>query len=291
MSEIAGQKAVEKVMEYYALRRICPSKIIISGAGAVGSSVVRKLVEISTDSIKFDIKVIDPDESKSGIFKTLNRSQCKIEVVTADKITEYDLSGADALILAAYIKGRPAPKVVSCHELRQMKDYAIIVDVAIDEGSGIDGVPPLQKDESRDAAVKSFIQSKLQEKHLNVIADSHLPRLSPAEASITHGNNVLPYLAVLLYLSAKEGGAISAVRYLHREVRKRIDASASSDASDSMFGELDFDLLNGLAYIVHDGYIVDCRGHLAKRSVHDLMEISLGGILEHPQITRLNPGT
>jgi hypothetical protein len=77
------------------------------------------------------------------------------------------------------------------------------------------------------------------DKNIEYIADAHMPRIYPAEASEAHGISVLPYLATLLYLSAREGGATKAVNH--------IADFEISQPSSSQFEALIYDLRNGIA--------------------------------------------
>jgi hypothetical protein len=77
-------------------------------------------------------------------------------------------------------------------------------------------------------------------KNITYIGDSHLPRNNASKASEAHGKAVLPYLAVLLYLSAREGGAPRAVEFILKQ-----NCSASPLGH---FEALICDLKQGLAF-------------------------------------------
>ena len=66
-----------------------------------------------------------------------------------------------------------------------------------------------------------------------------LPGKYPTEASEAHGKAVLPYLATLLFLSAREGGAAQAVEYIKRQSRQ-----GASNYFEALVCYLD----NGLAF-------------------------------------------
>ena len=51
-------------------------------------------------------------------------------------------------------------------------------------------------------------------KKINYIADDHLPKNKPKKASIAHGRAIMPYVAMLLYCSARLGGARQAAKYV-----------------------------------------------------------------------------
>ena len=94
----------------------------------------------------------------------------------------------DILITTALIPGRPAPKLVKSETVAAMKQGAVIVDLAAEQGGNVEGT---QVNEI--ASVHG----------VKIIGTTNLPALVAADASALYARNVLNFLA--LSLNTKTG--------------------------------------------------------------------------------------
>lgn len=237
MSVFAGWIAADNAGRQYDEQK---GKVIVSGGGVVGSAAIERLLsEYSVTATQ--ILVFEPDQVQCKRLTDKFGADGKLVIVERGTITADDISGAIGLILTAFRQGHPAPKVVSIGDLAALAENAVVVDVSIDERGGI-LIPGLDFDRaSLQQVVESVRESIAQlRKNITYIGDSHLPRNNPSKASESHGIAVLPYLAVLLYLSAREGGAAQAVNYILNQ-----DCSSSPQTH---FDSLVCDLKQGLAF-------------------------------------------
>ena len=250
MSVFAGEIAVDEVAKNL-VKNSGNGKVVISGGGVVGNSAVNQLLDKWKKNCK-EILIVEIDSEKCSWFRQQYKDNYLIRIVQKDKLNNEDLKGAQGLILTAFRPGHQAPKVVKLRDLRSLSDNAIIVDVSIDEKGGI-SVPNLDFEKVSLAQVVKRVKDEIDRlgKNLRYIADSHLPRKYPEQASEAHGKAVLPYLAVLLYLCASEGGPPQAINYILKQI--------CIHNKLSYFDALVCDLKDGLAYRRPDPIYVSSR--------------------------------
>lgn len=238
MSVFAGQIGADKVGERFSGDET-KRKVVISGGGVVGSSAVNSLLQ-HHPALCESINVVEENPGRCVELREQYKDSPSVKIVESGRVGRDVLDGADALMLTAFRPGEQAPKVIDLPELSAMNDGSIIVDIAIDEKSGIQ-VQGIDYDAAPLPDVIAQTTSAIGRLRKNIlyVADSHLPRMMPKEASKAHGKAVLPYIATLLYLSSREGGAPQAVKYI-------TDAQIKDDNSD-YFEALVYDLKNGLA--------------------------------------------
>jgi len=225
MSVFAGKIAADYVNQHLDGNE----RVVILGGGVVGVSVLQRLLQNENHQYS-EIVLIEADADRCEHLRLLFRGNAGIQVRHSRKIDGADLQDAAGLVLAAFRPGNKAPKVIDLPSLRKMRNGSIIVDVSIDEGGSI--LTP-------DGKTTEQAIAELGMNHLYV-ADTHMPRRYPREASEAHGRAVLPYLSVLLYLAAKTGGAAQAVHYI-------LTADCGT-AKQSYFQLLMCDLKNGLIF-------------------------------------------
>ncbi len=225
MSLFAGKVAADLVNHHLDGNEI----VIILGGGVVGVSVLQRLLQTEVHRYS-EIVLIEANADRCEHLRQLFKGQAVVQVRHSHRVDATDLKDASGLILAAFRPGDKAPKVVDLPSLQKMRNGSIIVDVSIDEGGSV--LTPEGKTTEQAIA-------ELGMNHLYV-ADSHMPRRYPREASEAHGRAVLPYLAVLLYLAAKTGSAAQATKHI-----LSVDCN---EAMRSYFDLLVCDLKNGLAF-------------------------------------------
>ena len=240
MSVFAGEIATEFLVKNFTENRQTKVKVIISGGGAVGRASVNKLIKNGIEKCS-EVIVVEPNESLFKILKTTYANQPKIKIVKSSILSSELVKDSSAIILTAFIKGQSAPDVLMFEDIKNMKDKSIIVDVSIDERGGIKLNDFTKGDFSLNEVITK-INRKIESlgKGIKYIANDHLPKYKPKKASLAHGKAILPYISMLLYFSAKFGGA--------RPVAKYILTGDFSDQNDSKAKEILQHLKRGLAF-------------------------------------------
>lgn len=148
MSEVAGRMAPQ--VGAHALEKsqggrglllggvpgVPPAAVVVLGAGVVGSNACKIAAGMGAQ-----VTVLDIDHAKLQYLDDVSRGR----VVTMTG-TEYNIrkaaAYADLLIGAVLIPGAKAPHLVSRDMLSAMKQGAVIVDVAVDQGGCVETIRP-----------------------------------------------------------------------------------------------------------------------------------------------------
>ena len=140
MSEVAGRISVHVGATYLhkafggrgvllgGVPGVAPAKVVIIGGGVAGVNAAQMAVGLSADVTLFDVnarKLIEIDQMFHGRVKTAYA----LKAALAEALKE-----ADLVIGAVLIPGAAAPKLVSKAQLTTMKQGAVLVDIAIDQG-------------------------------------------------------------------------------------------------------------------------------------------------------------
>ncbi len=140
MSEVAGRLAPQ--VGAWALQKanggrgvllggvpgVLPAKVLVLGGGVVGTHAARIAAGMGADVTVLDRslpRLRQLDELFGGQFKSAYSSAA----LTAELVAE-----ADMVIGAVLVPGASAPKLVTKAMLKTMKQGAVLVDVAIDQG-------------------------------------------------------------------------------------------------------------------------------------------------------------
>jgi alanine dehydrogenase len=107
---------------------VAPAKVLVLGGGVVGSSAIRVALGMGAD-----VTVVDRSVERLGELDEQYRGQLRTVYSTAEAI-ERHANDADLIIGAVLIPGASAPKLISRDMLGQLKQGAVMVDVAIDQG-------------------------------------------------------------------------------------------------------------------------------------------------------------
>ncbi len=148
MSEVAGRMSVQAAA--HSLERahggrgmllggvpgVAPAKIVILGAGVVGSNAAQMAVGTGAQVV-----VIDRSVDALRRMDRLLGARVTTVFSNSDNIEEQVLS-ADAVIGGVLIPGAAAPKLVSRELLSRMKPGSVVVDVAIDQGGCLETSKP-----------------------------------------------------------------------------------------------------------------------------------------------------
>ncbi|MGE3921088.1 MAG: alanine dehydrogenase [Gammaproteobacteria bacterium] len=141
MSEIAGKLAIHFAAEHlrngyekYPGALIGPStKVVVCGCGTAGAAAAKLAIklgcEVVVGDMNFNSVLSIPYASKGYDLKDARQSAF---------FYENEVTTADVFIGAVLIPNKRAPIVVSHDLVKQMKKYAIIVDIAIDQGGCVE---------------------------------------------------------------------------------------------------------------------------------------------------------
>ncbi len=144
MSEIAGKLAIQEGAAYLenthggrgvllgGVPGVEPAHVLILGGGVVGSWSARIAAGMGARVVILDINLDRLRELEELM-------PANVETVYSDPhaIREY-LPWADLVVGAVLIPGAKAPHLISRDDLKRMKEGAVIVDVAIDQGGCIE---------------------------------------------------------------------------------------------------------------------------------------------------------
>ncbi|TVQ31095.1 MAG: alanine dehydrogenase [Phycisphaeraceae bacterium] len=144
MSEVAGKMSIQQGAKYLerpqegrgillgGVPGVEPGEVLILGGGVVGSNAARMAAGLGAN-----VTILDVD---------LDRLRYLSEVMPANVTTIYSeihairhyLEIADLVVGAVLIHAAKAPKLVLRDDLKRMKNGAVIVDVAIDQGGCVE---------------------------------------------------------------------------------------------------------------------------------------------------------
>jgi len=140
MSEVAGRMAVQAGA--HALEKaqgglgtllggvpgVSPAKVVVIGGGVVGINAARMAMGLGAD-----VTILDRSLPRLKELDAQYGPQLKTLYSNADTI-EQEVTNADLVIGAVLIPGAAAPKLVNREHLKKMRNGAVLVDVAIDQG-------------------------------------------------------------------------------------------------------------------------------------------------------------
>lgn len=148
MSEVAGRMSVQEGAKYLekptgghgvllgGVPGVLPAEVVILGGGVVGTNAARIAAGFGAH-----VTVVDLD---------LDRLRHLAEVMPANVDFLFSnrhnilgqLDRADLLVGAVLLPGAKAPELVWREDLDRMKDGAVIVDVAVDQGGCVETIEP-----------------------------------------------------------------------------------------------------------------------------------------------------
>ncbi len=182
---------------------IQPAKIVIMGAGVAGLQAIataRRLgavVEVSDirPSVKeqieslggrfIDVPMDESGEGEGGYARELTPEQ----LAAQQAIVRKKVVAADAVITTALVPGRPAPKLITKDMVEEMREGAVIVDLAVEQGGNCE----LSK--SGEMVVEHGV---------TIIGHPNLAAATPADASLLYSRNIL----VLLLSTVSDGEVV-----------------------------------------------------------------------------------
>jgi alanine dehydrogenase len=199
MSEVAGVLATQIAACYLwrthqgcgkllgGITGVPPAKVVVLGAGIVGSSATRIALGLGANVI-----VVDKDMRRLSCLNEV--LQGRLETVASNP---YNIASAvkqaDVVIGAVLQKGARAPIMVTRDMVKTMKPGAVIVDVAVDQGGCIETTHPTTHSDPiyiTDGVIHYCV--------------TNIPGIVPRTSTIALSNATLPYALKLANLGYQE---------------------------------------------------------------------------------------
>ncbi|MGD8396693.1 MAG: Re/Si-specific NAD(P)(+) transhydrogenase subunit alpha [Candidatus Eiseniibacteriota bacterium] len=198
-ANIGGYKAVILAADHLpkifpllmtAAGTITPAKVVIMGAGVAGLqaiatarrlgavvevSDVRKAVKEQVESLggRFIELETDEDLEDAGGYA---REQSEEDLKKQQALVRQHIVQADVVITTALIPGKPAPRLVTADMVREMREGAVIVDMAVIQGGNCE---------------LSELDQVIEKDGVTIIGHSNLPALVPFHSSDVYAKNLL----------------------------------------------------------------------------------------------------
>ena len=192
MSEVAGRLAVQEGAFYLGRAHggrgvllggvpgVPRGNVVILGAGTVGMNALRTAVGLGAD-----VSILDVNLDRLRHVEELYGNQV-VTVMSNSYNIEQSVRRADLLIGAVLIPGARAPVLVSADMVAAMKDGAVVIDVAVDQGACVATIHP--------TTLESPIYRVGQVVHYGV---TNMPALVPRTSTFALTNATLPYVLEL----------------------------------------------------------------------------------------------
>lgn len=140
MSEVAGRMAAQEGAKYLEMpeggrgvllggvKGVAPATVVVIGGGVVGINAAKMACGLGAQ-----VYMLDTNLERLAYLDDVMPANC-FPVMSNPAILREYVTKADLVIGAVLIPGAKAPKLVTKDMLADMKDGAVIVDVAIDQG-------------------------------------------------------------------------------------------------------------------------------------------------------------
>ncbi len=231
MSEVAGRMAVQEGAKYLeassggqglllgGVPGVLPAEVAILGGGVVGANAARIAAGFGAHVTILDIDL--------GQLRHLSEVMPEnVDTLFSNRFTVLEqLERADLLVGAVLLPGAKAPNLVRREDLERMKDGAVIVDVAVDQGGCVETIEPTTH------ADPTYVLDGVI--HYGV---ANMPGAVPRTSTLALTNATLPYVRRLAERGWRE--ACRADEPLRRGVSAvggRCTYSAVADAFDLEF--------------------------------------------------------
>ena len=155
---------------------VTPGKVVIIGGGIVGTQAAKMAV-----GLKADVTILDNNVQRLRELDDLFRGKLKTLYSTPVNLEE-EVCLADLIVGAVLIPGKCAPKLVTKKMVSKMKQGAVIVDVAIDQGGCVETSKPTTHSDP------IFVAH-----HVVHYCVANMPGACARTATIALTNSILPY--------------------------------------------------------------------------------------------------
>ncbi|WP_337844864.1 alanine dehydrogenase [Thermus sp.] len=192
MSEVAGRMAPQVGAEFLEKPKggrgvllggvpgVAPASVVILGGGTVGTNAAKIALGMGAQVTILDVnhkRLQYLDDIFGGRVVTLTATEANIKK---------SVQHADLLIGAVLVPGAKAPKLVTREMLPLMKEGAVIVDVAVDQGGCVETIRPTTH------AEPTYVVDGVV--HYGV---ANMPGAVPRTSTFALTNQTLPYLLKL----------------------------------------------------------------------------------------------
>jgi len=199
MSEVAGRMSVQVGASYLEKERggrgillggvpgVPPAQVTILGGGVVGTNAAKIALGFGAKTTIVDVnlnRLRELDDIFGGRLYTLASNSYNLAQATRE---------ADLVIGGVLIPGAKAPKLVTRAMVAQMKQGAVIVDVAIDQGGCVETARPTSHSDP------SFVVDGVV--HYCV---TNMPGAVPHTSTLALTNSTFPYVLRIANLGARE---------------------------------------------------------------------------------------
>ncbi|MEH6625908.1 MAG: alanine dehydrogenase [Motiliproteus sp.] len=140
MSEVAGRMSVQAGAHCLEISQggsgtllggvpgVAPGKVAVLGGGVVGINAARMAMGLGAD-----VTVVDRSIDRLKELDSIYGPQLKTCYATNETVEEL-VCNADLVIGAVLVPGAEAPKLVTRHMLKKMRNGSVVVDVSVDQG-------------------------------------------------------------------------------------------------------------------------------------------------------------
>lgn len=148
MSEVAGRMAVQEGAKYLeklnggrgvllgGVPGVPPAKVVILGAGMVGVNAAKIAAGMGANVVILDVAL-----ERLRYLSDVMPANVQLVFSNRHNVLE-QIANADLVIGAVLIPGAVAPKLIRREDLKTMRQGAVIVDVAVDQGGCIETTRP-----------------------------------------------------------------------------------------------------------------------------------------------------
>lgn len=184
MSEVAGRLAGQQAAKYLekpqggsgiligGVTGVAPAKALILGGGVVGMGA--------------DVTICDINENRLESLENLFDGKIETLLATKENIMA-KLPVVDTVIGAVLVKGAQAPKLITRDMLPLLKSRAVLIDVAVDQGSCFDTTKPTTHENPT-----YYVDDILH------YAVANMPGAVPRTSTQALSNKTFPYIMKLL---------------------------------------------------------------------------------------------
>ncbi|MBD3178595.1 MAG: alanine dehydrogenase [Candidatus Latescibacteria bacterium] len=148
MSEVAGRMAIQEGAKYLerpmegrgillgGVPGVEPAKVTIIGGGIVGTNAAKM-----ASGLGANVKILDVDLERLRYLSDVLPANVTPMMSNPENIRQ-SVAESDLVVGAVLLKGAKAPRLVTKDMIRTMKDGAVVVDVAVDQGGCIETIKP-----------------------------------------------------------------------------------------------------------------------------------------------------
>lgn len=192
MSEVAGRMAVQQGAKYLeklhggrglllgGVPGVPPAKVVILGGGMVGVNAAKMAAGLGASVVILDVSL-----EKLRYLSDVLPANVQLVFSNRHNLLE-QIASADLVIGAVLIPGAVAPRLIQRADLRTMRQGAVIVDVAIDQGGCVETMHPTTH-ENPTFIVEGVV-------HYGV---ANMPGGVPVTATLALTNATFPYVQQL----------------------------------------------------------------------------------------------